>query len=194
MRNKVVMALAATIVCAAAAQAIEYPKIQFDATYQSTAPQGTTQMRMVSDGKGHMRVESTASGQKFISISDYPNKMLYSIIEAQHMVMRMPLKDQPEQPQIHDEESAKRANAKSLGAKVVNGHPAHGYEYSTPNGTTVVWIGDDIHYMVRSEMTTKDGTKVVTDLKQWSAGAPSANDFQVPSGYKVMEVPSYGGR
>lgn len=183
--------LSITLIPALAAD-IDYPKQVFDATYETKDTKiGNHSMRMVCDGKGHMRVESEAGGQKTVSIMDYPNKVCTTLIEAQHMAMRMPLT--APQKQITDEASAKREGAKSLGAKVVNGHPCHGYESSQSGGTSRVWIGDDTRYLVRSETITPNGT-IAMDLKAWSTAQPSADMFVVPAGYKEMKLPIGAGQ
>lgn len=173
-------------ICGALAADIEYPKQAYDATYTSTGPTGSTTLRMCSDGKGHMRTETNAAGQKIVSISDYPAKMAYSIMEAQKMVMKVPLKAAP---QVQDAESAKKANAKDLGIKVVNGHPSHGWEYTSSGGKVQTWIGEDTHCLVKSETTTSSG-KMTMDLKTYNGATPAEAMFKVPStGYKVMSVP-----
>jgi hypothetical protein len=173
-------------VCGAYAADLEYPKQAYDATYTQSGPQGSTTMRMMSDGKGHMRTETNAAGQKIVSISDYPNKVAYSIMETQKMVMKVPLKGGP---QVHDTESAKKVNAKDLGIKVVNGHPSHGWEYTTEGGKVQTWVGEDTHCLVKSETTTSQG-KISMDLKTYNAAAPGADMFQVPAGYKTMNIPT----
>ena len=178
--------LALTTLAASAAE-LDYPKQVFDAVYTSEdAKTGTHTMRMISDGKGHMRMESNANGMKSTSIMDYPNKVCTTLMEAQKMAIKMPLTSS--KGQITDEASAKKENAKSLGQKTVNGHPCHGYEHVEPSGTSRIWIGDDIHYMVRSEAITPNGT-IVMDLKSWSTTAPSPDIFIVPTGYKEMKMP-----
>src|SRR5262245_23547330 len=77
---------------AASAAELDYPKQVFDAAYTSEdAKTGSHTMRMISDGKGHMRMESNANGMKSTSIMDYPNKVCTTLMEAQKMAIKMPL-------------------------------------------------------------------------------------------------------
>lgn len=162
------------------------PKSSFEATYASAGPAGASTVRMISDGKGHMRTETSTNGNKFVSIMDYPAKQAITLIEAQKMAMRVPLK--PAQD-VHDAQSAKKSKARPLGSKVVNGHPCHGWEYSVQTGGKVeVWTGDDINYLVKSETTVPQG-KMTMDLKSWKPATPGADQFKVPAGYKMMQVP-----
>lgn len=184
-------ALATT--AAIAADDYPYPKQAFDATFLTTSPNGNVNMRMLSDGKGHTRSETSVAGTKSVVISDYPNKVAYSIMEAQKMIVKVPLSPAVKNS-VQDAESAKRMNAKSLGAKTVNGHPCHGWEYTTKEGKSTVWTGDDIDYVVQS-ITLAGPAKMQMDLKTFVKKVPSADSFKVPTvGYKTMEVPSAGGK
>lgn len=178
----VLMALSAS-----AAIAQEFPKIVFDATYKASGPAGNTDMRTISDGKGHLRQETATHGMKIVSIVDYPGKVSYTIMEAQKSVFKTPLTQQTT-PDVHDDASAKKANAKSLGTKVIAGHPCHGWEYKTSQGTSTIWRGDDIQYLVKSETVTPNGTMTM-ELTSWSTKAPAADAFKVPDGYAVSSLP-----
>lgn len=167
-------------------KAQEAPKLVFDATYTSSNPAGSSIVRMISDGKGHMRTETVVNGSKMVSIMDYPAKSVFTIMDEQKMVMKSPLVSSPD---VHDDESAKKSNAKSLGAKTIAGHPCHGWEYKTPQGTTAVWIGDDTKYMVKSESIIANGMKSTTEIKSWSRTVPAGTQFTVPADYKMMVVP-----
>jgi hypothetical protein len=178
--------VAALALSSGAAIAQEGPKQAFDATYVTAGPAGSSTVRMVSDGKGHMRTETITMGQKMVSILDYPGKVAITLIEAQKMAMKTPLKPGTD---VHDTESAKKANAKSLGARVVNGHPSHGWEYQIPGGgISEVWTGDDINYLVKSITNTPQG-KMTMELKEFKKSAPGPEAFQIPAGYKMMAMP-----
>jgi outer membrane lipoprotein-sorting protein len=189
MKELLSIGLVSLWLCAATAYAQEGPKQAFDATYTSTNQMGTSTMRMISDGKGHMRTETTTSGMKSVTITDWPNHCQLTILDPQKMVMKMQLKSSG-QSDIHDAESAKKSNATSLGTTTIAGHPCHGWKSTNAVGTTELWIGDDINYMVRSETILKTGgQKVTTELKNWSKATPSADQFKAPANYKVTEMP-----
>ncbi|HEY9716047.1 MAG TPA: DUF4412 domain-containing protein [Trichormus sp.] len=184
-KKALLLALAGIATTCQAFAMSDYPKA-YDATYEMTAPgSGVTKTHQMSDGKGHMRIESEARGMKTISIYDYPNNVMYTIMEAQKMYMKMPLK---QQGAITDETSAKKANAKSLGAKTIDGHPCHGWESKTGAITSDCWIGDDIHNLVLSETTAPTG-KVMMALKSYSAKAPGGDLAAIPPNYKEMKMP-----
>jgi hypothetical protein len=183
--RRLVIAAAVLSCCTNSAFADNYSKVAFDAVYNQSSAAGTNQVHMICDGQGHMRTDTNMGGQKMTSIMDYPGHVCYSIMEAQKMVVKAPLKAQAD---VHDMESAKAANAKSLGTKVINGHPCHGFEYDAAGGKSIGWIGDDINYLVKSE-SNYGGQKTSMELVSFKKTAPSADQFKVPSNYKVMGVP-----
>jgi hypothetical protein len=169
------------------AEDLPYPKKAYDATYEIKASTGDSTMRMGSNGKGLMFVQSMGKSKTMdtTSITDYPNKVVITVIPASKMIMRTPMTTT--QPVITDVQSAQKQGAKSLGAKTVDGHPCHGFESSTKGIISQVWIGDDIQHMVHSD-TTGPNFKSSMSLKTWSDKAPSADAFKTPAGYKEMST------
>ena len=161
-----------------------YPKV-YDANYICISPAGKTEMRMTSDGKGKLRTESKSSTYKVVSISDYPGKVCYSIMDAQKMITKMPLKQGYEGNM--DTSTAKKKNAKDLGVKTIDGRSCHGWSYKENNVESEVWVDDNAQLLVKS--TTKaSGTVTSMQLTKASSAAPSADLFAIPSGYKVMSI------
>lgn len=163
-----------------------YPTRAFTATYQNS---GITRgiMKMMSDGKGKMRIENNLGGGQgtVVSITDYPARTMTTVLEAQKMVMKTTMP--PDTNYEVDENMMKKYKATSLGSKVVLGHPCKGWKYSQNGAETEVWVGDDINYTVRSITITKQGTQQM-DLKDFSNAAPPASMFVVPAGYKEMNI------
>lgn len=184
--------LAATLVTAAAssglaALAVDYPTKAFDLTYAMTTPTGASQMRMASDGKGKVLTQQTVANMKITSVADYPGKVMYSIMDAQKMVYKMKMPAQ--QGNIMTDEAAKKLQAKSLGNKVIDGHPCKGWHYSSTNNTsTETWLATDLEAAVKSITKTPQGTTTMT-LKSVSMKTPDASVFAIPTGYKVVQSP-----
>lgn len=184
--------LVATIAAAAASGnlatlAVDYPTKAFDLTYAMTTPTGSSQMRMASDGKGKVLTQQTVANTKVTSVADYPAKIMYSIMDAQKMVYKMKM---PEQSgSIMTDEAAKKLQAKSLGNKVIDGHPCKGWLYSsTGNVSTETWLATDLEAAVKSVTKTPQGTTTMT-LKSVSMKTPDASLFAIPAGYKVVQSP-----
>lgn len=171
------------------AQAMDYPKKAFDATFVSTGT-GASTMHMISDGKGHVRNEVEAGNYQTVSIFDYPGKVNLVIRPAAKRVMRMQLKDGQED--VYDEASIKRHNPKSLGSKVLDGHPCKGWVYTAETGGQVeIWLADDIQLAVKTVVTTKSGKVLRTSvLKSYSPATPPASAFAIPAGYSITEISS----
>jgi len=161
----------------------------FDATYEIATGGRIILSRTINDGQGHQRQESSTPQGKVISILDYPNKVMWNLMEAQKMAMKLPLNPSSTHPSITDQQSAKRSNAKSLGNKVIDGHPCQGWQASTQGMTSETWIGTDINNLVYAVSSGPQGQQT-TRLKQFSAATPSASLFAVPPGYKVMALPA----
>jgi hypothetical protein len=161
-----------------------FPKA-YDATYESKSTYGTTQMHMLSNGKGQMRTEtSQPGGSKMVTILDIPGRTSYAIIEAQKMIMKSPYKGGA--AKVIDEAEAKRLNATDLGTKMVNNHMCQGWSYKTPQAATEVWSDKEAHVMVQSK-TTSGKITTETNMKSLSTNPPGDSLFKVPaSGYKVM--------
>jgi len=180
------VSLVTALVCCSAALAVDYPKKAFDASYDLTAPTGNNTMRMCSDGKGRMRTETVTPGARVVTISDYPNLVSITILDAQKMAIKSKLT--ADSYQGSESADMKKKGAKDIGNKVVAGHPCHGWEYNQPATKTVtqVWIGNDIDWLVQSNTQLPNGKSVMT-LKSFAAKAPDASLFSmtVPAGYKV---------
>lgn len=169
-----------------AANAADWPTKTFDITYTMTTPTGTSQMRMASDGKGKVLTTTEVSNMKMTSVADYPAKVAYSIMDAQKMVYKMRLPET--QANISNDESAKKLGAKSLGIKVIDGHPCKGWLYSVKDNTTETWIALDLEAAMKSVTKTPQGSTTMV-LKSLSTKTPDPKLFAIPPGYKVVEAP-----
>lgn len=189
---KVLASLALAVISltnASAAQAADkktemYPKV-YDANYVCVSAAGKTEMRLTSNGKGKLRSESKGPSFKVVSISDYPGKVCYSIMEAQKMITKMPLKQGYEGNM--DAETAKKKNAKDLGVKSIDGRSCHGWSYKENGVESEVWVDDSAQILVKST-TKSSGTTTSMQLTKVSTAEPSADLFAIPSGYKVMSI------
>ncbi|MFA6208907.1 MAG: DUF4412 domain-containing protein [Candidatus Obscuribacterales bacterium] len=180
----VISTMSATMVQAADSKGELYPKV-YDANYVCVSPAGKTEMRLTSDGKGKLRSESKAATYKVVSISDYPGKVCYSIMDAQKMITKMPLKQGYEGNM--DAETAKKKNAKDLGVKSIDGRSCHGWSYKENGAESEVWVDNNAQVLVKS-ITKASGTTTTMQLTKISTAAPAAELFVIPSGYKVMSI------
>ncbi len=171
-----------TAMCAPSAMADDYPTKAFDAKYDLTSPSGKSELRMASDGAGKFLTATSAAGASYVTLVDYKKKTSTTLIEQGKMAMQSALP--PGGTFVSDENTVKKAGGKEIGTKVIKGHPCHGYKYTNPSGGSEVWIGDDVKIVVESITTSPQG-KTTMSLKS-VAGAPPADAFKVPPGYKLM--------
>lgn len=143
-------------------------------TENSTA--GTTS-HIWSDGKGKMRSESIIAGVNQVTISDYNNKVSYSINDQARTITKIPF-SAPDAP------SAKTQWQAINGVKVIEGHPCTGKRANVDGSVMEVWTGTDTDCSV---LVTSNG-KSVMKLKNWWGKAPNPSLFCLPSGYKMMDM------
>jgi len=165
-------------------------KRAFDASFTVQGQTGTSTMRLMSDGKGHERQEFSSSAAGMVSLYDWNNKIIYNIMNNQKLVTKMPLTSEVKPP-ITDEKTAQAQHARALGLKVIDGHPCHGWQTDTQGYTSECWVADDLGIAVQSS-TKGPNTSSLVKLTKYSATAPVASLFEVPAGYKVMEIPVGG--
>ncbi|MCW5821637.1 MAG: DUF2092 domain-containing protein [Cyanobacteria bacterium TGS_CYA1] len=188
MKTRFTLALATMLVApytmATAAMAFDYPKKAYDATYEMVNPQGKSEMRMASDGNGMTLTKTEMSGQKTRMITDFKKGEVTTLLDTAKMAMKAKMTEAT--AQSYEDDWYKKKKAKSLGTKVVNGHPSHGWEYSQDGTTSQTWIGDDCKLMTQSTTDSKYG-KTTMNLKKIGP-APAATEFSaaVPAGYKLM--------
>jgi len=176
------------ISASAPAQAVDYPRRAYEATYITTGPTGTTTMRLASDGKGHTMSETEAGLYHVISILDYPGKVCLMIRPEQKRILKMAMEDG--QNNLFEGTAEKPPNATSLGSKVIDGHPCKGWKYgSAASGQIEIWLADDIELAVKTIITPKVGGTRTTVLKSYSAATPPAATFAAPVGYSIIEKP-----
>jgi len=180
MKKAGVSLIVVTIATVNAAWAADYPKA-YEATYETTmAGVGTMQNHYMSDGKGHMRTEtSDQNGTTQICLMDYPQHTLTTtmLMNGQKRFMTSPLPD-------YEGDDASKKDAKDLGTKVIDNRPCHGYETTFKNGqASDSWYADDNTECVILTESVGPEQKTITKLKSWVKTAPSFS-MSLPSDYK----------
>lgn len=158
----------------------------YDAVYRETTSKGVTaKEHRMSDGRGHMRIETSQPGQKNTKIWDYQNRVTYSLIESQQKYMKGPMTSIGA---ITDADSVRKLNGTPIGERTIEGHPCHGFEIRNGQTVSQIWIGDDIRIPVYGETNTPGG-KTVKTLVSYSGRAPSGDLMAIPSGYQAVQAP-----
>ncbi|HEY9786246.1 MAG TPA: DUF4412 domain-containing protein [Candidatus Obscuribacterales bacterium] len=182
----ILIALLASTTCAVAqTQGHLPPQKPFDATYQMlTDPSQNMTTRVICDGQGRTRSESTIQGQQYISLSDMNKKVSYSLNVQQKTAMRVPI----ENAATYDPQYAK-TQSKPIGAKMVEGRPCHGWLMTQGGHQTETWIADDLGCTV---LVMADGKPLMRMVRSNPYSA-NASTFSVPSDYRIVEMPNIPG-
>ena len=170
----------------------------YDAVYEMTTSEGTATQRKISDGAGRLRTELTSARGTSITIEDQQMQVRYTVVPDKKVVLMGSLSVRKKKLASMDaftDEEARSMGLQPLGSKLVEGHPCHGYRFASPQTENDTWIGDDIGVMVASDSTAPMTGQISVRLKSFSPYVPDPALFQVPDGYKVvnMPVPGAGG-
>ena len=173
-----------TLTAALAAPAASPFPVAYDATYNVVDNhQGTMQQRFASNGTGRSRKEMTVKGTKTTIIIDYPTKTAWTIMEVNKLITKGPWKgDNDQQPS--------GVEIVDLGDKTVDGHACKGARYAVKGGIKTEWTDRVTKIMISSSLKGGD-TERQTDITSYTAGAPAADLFQIPTtGYTLVSKPN----
>jgi outer membrane lipoprotein-sorting protein len=147
-----------------------------------------------------MRMDSTARGHETIMIVDSSTKTSYMLMPQRHMYMEMRADQggvvtRPEQtaPSSFDPKRPCMADAtcKQVGTETISGRVCEKWETTTKRGTTTTWVDKKLFYPMKTMTATGD----VMELSNVKEGKPDASLFEVPAGYRKMDMGSMmGGR
>ncbi len=87
-----------------------------------------------------------------------------------------------------NEARIKQLGGKSLGPRTVLGYKCHGYFWRQGDSNFESWIGDDTGCTVASETNSASSGKVTMKLVKYKKGAPPADFFAVPAGFRVQKI------
>jgi hypothetical protein len=179
MRRLEVVLLVATFATINAVSAQNYPNA-YESSYETNMEGlGTQKIHYLSDGKGHVRTETTdVLGQTSLVLMDYPQHTLTTTLDinGQKRFMKTALPD-------YTGPAPFKQDAKDLGAKVIDGHSCHGYEKTYPNGqTSDIWVEDKTDCTILTESVGVQ-PKSTTRLKSYADKAPVFS-MDLPTDYK----------
>ena len=167
-------------------QAAKWPMEAFDAIYTCVEPDGASCLRVLSDGKGRVRSEKTTLTSKVITLSDYPNKAAWNLLETQRKAIKTKIK--VDDPGLIDKTNAAQYKAKPLGTRIVMGHQCHGWAYELAGGQNESWVGDELKYLIFYENKSNNG-KTIVKLQRYSKTCPPLENFSIPKEYNIITAP-----
>ncbi|HEY9793968.1 MAG TPA: energy transducer TonB [Candidatus Obscuribacterales bacterium] len=170
----------------------------YESVYEAPSANGKSTTRQMWDGK-HIRFDT----DDLSIIFDFPGKTVISLLNREKKCFKIPMTADrfssimlDPRRQALSAEQRQALSGKELGAKVVNGHPCHGYEYSVDNAghekvVSTIWIGDDTqNMMVQFEHANLSGKSVITALKSYKEGIPEEDLLKISDGFVEMKSPA----
>jgi outer membrane lipoprotein-sorting protein len=144
-----------------------------------------------------IRTDTSSKGHDSIMIIDSSTKTSYVLMPQQHMYMETHAQGgtaaRPQQapPASFDPQHPCPANitCKKLGTETINGRVCEKIEITTKSGTTTTWVDQKLLYPIK----TVAASGYVTELSNIKEGKPDASLFEVPAGYKKMDMGTMGG-
>lgn len=148
------------------------------------------------------RMDMNARGRDVTVISDSKTQIGYILMPQQHMYMESHgSQSSPMAPRIPEVDtnfdpnnpcaSRPDVTCKKSGTETVNGRVCDKWEFTNKNGaTTTSWIDQKLHFPIKTR--NADGASV--EFSNIKEGAQTASLFEVPAGYRKLDIPAMGGR
>jgi len=181
---------------------------EFSADFVSTRTKGVGTSGKVYISNGKMRYESarpSASGSQAVMIMDFAQHTTSMLMPDRHMFisypqgrgMTIPIWRQTDVNNACAEwevfaaqmkTESKLKSCQKTGSDTVDGRAAVKYVITSAEGkVSTVWVDPKLHTMLKHE--SPDGT---VELKNIHEGAQPADLFEIPSGYKKLDMGSMG--
>lgn len=158
----------------------------------------TTMKDMKTKGKMYFKPDmfraDMQSPMQMIVITRIDKKVIWSIIPEEKMYMEMPF-DPKKKPMV-DEKIEGEVERKYLGDETIDGHPTKKYlvalKINSQTEKIYQWWATDIKLAIKTAAV--DGSWV-HEFKNVKMGPQPGSLFELPAGYKKMEMPAgMGGR
>jgi outer membrane lipoprotein-sorting protein len=197
MRRVLIPVFLLVTLCAAVAQAPGFSP--FSADMSMKLKDGKDMNGKVYFSGTKMRQEMNTSGHQMIQIMDMQKKVADTLMPEQKMYMEMDLSKMQQQhrgPKMPDLKAYDPTNpcaqledmtCEKAGSETVNGRSAEKWIFkSKKDGSTITsWIDRKIHYPIRT--VSKDMQMDLTNVQE---GMPSASLFEIPPGYRKLDMGS----
>lgn len=198
--------LFAVLLCLAGSLAAQIPQLTpFSADMQTSSMQANPTNRDM-NGKLYvspqaMRMDMQGEGpREAIIITTFATKTVDIIMPQQRMYMEHRAGENamhrgPNTADVHPYDpknpcaSDPDTTCKNMGTETVNGRSADHWQITHQDGSVSnVWIDTKLHFPIK---TVSEGT--IWQLTNIKEGAQDPSLFQVPSGYRKMDLPGMGG-
>lgn len=137
-----------------------------------------------------MRMEMSMMGQSSITIARHDKKVSWILMPAQKSYMEVSMEGKPQGPSPFD--AAADFKYTQVGTETVNGHPCKKMKFTTTKAgqsfSGFHWLATDLKDLP-VKWSDEAGTSVM-ELKNVKMGTSPADLFELPAGYKKMEMPA----
>ena len=198
LRLAVVSAMVCGVLLSLPAAAQMGPQVTpFSADFHVSSNHGESTAGKMYFTTGHMRMDMTGTERgSAIMITNMATQTTDMLMPQQHMYMEFkadqtmmrrpgmapsikPYSD-PSNPCAGDP----GATCKKVGVEEVNGRTCDHWQITNKNGrVSNVWVDQKLHFPIKS--VSPDSTWELTNIKE---GEPDASLFDIPSGYRKMDV------
>jgi hypothetical protein len=165
------------------------PPQQFSADMVMTA-QGHAVTGKYAMSGDKMRMEMGAMGQTTITIARHDKKVSWVLMPAQKTYMEMKMEGKGQGPTPFDADA--NFQYTPAGKEIVDGHPCRKMKFTVTKGgqsfSGFHWLATDLKDLP-VKWSDEAGTSVM-EFKNIKMGAPPADLFEIPAGYKKMEMPA----
>jgi hypothetical protein len=177
------------LLLAAAAAFAAPPAFQFSADLVMSASGHSVTGKYYMNGD-KMRMEMSMMGQSSITIARHDKKVSWILMPTQKTYMEVSMAGKAQGPTPFDADADFKYTA--MGTETVDGHPCKKMKFTvTKNGTAFSgfhWLATDLKDLP-IKWSDEAGTSVM-ELKNVKLGPAPAELFELPAGYKKMEMPS----
>ncbi len=133
------------------------------------------------------------SPQDMSTIMRRDKSVTWSVMHQQKMYMEMPFQKK-DKPMVEGKLEGE-VERKQVGTEVIDGHPTKKYLVTYKSGTTqsqiYQWMATDINFPVKTAAVDGSWTQEYKNIRM---GSQPDNLFEVPAGYKKMQMPQMPGR
>jgi hypothetical protein len=146
-----------------------------------------------------MRMDMNPHGQSVSMITDTTSQTSYMVMHAQHMFMEVHgntnpmMRQTPNIPTKFDPNNpcaSTAATCKKVGTETINGRACDKWQDTSASGTSTAWVDQKLHFPIKT--LSADGSGM--EFSNVKEGAPDVSQFEVPSGYRKMDMGMMGGQ
>jgi len=143
--------------------------------------------------RGKVKMEQTVQGRK--SVMYFDGEDMYQYDPTSNIAMKFSTKGLegkgPRKPDTADyTEHMAPDSMKVIENVVYDGAKCRviSYTMKDSDGIVKMWVREDYGLPMRTEMTTKDGAKIVTENKNMKIGALPPDTFKLPDGAQIKDM------